>query len=175
MPKLFATGNSEISSREKRNMERARKVASQGMVLLENKGALPIDKSVKTIALFGNGARRTIKGGTGSGDVNSRFVVNVEQGLEDAGFSLTTKAWMDTYDTQVETARMGYFGELQQEMAAKGMAAVMKIFTEPFVEPAISGVSQKEIDAMKADLAIYVLSVIPEREKTELRGQEIMS
>ena len=65
---------------------------------------------------------------------------------------------MDTYDTQVETARMGYFGELQQEMAAKGMAAVMKIFTEPFVEPAISGVSQKEIDAMKADLAIYVLS-----------------
>ena len=158
MPKLFATGNSEISSREKRNMERARKVASQGMVLLENKGALPIDKSVKTIALFGNGARRTIKGGTGSGDVNSRFVVNVEQGLEDAGFSLTTKAWMDTYDTQVETARMGYFGELQQEMAAKGMAAVMKIFTEPFVEPAISGVSQKEIDAMKADLAIYVLS-----------------
>ena len=107
MPKLFATGNSEISSREKRNMERARKVASQGMVLLENKGVLPIDKSVKTIALFGNGARRTIKGGTGSGDVNSRFVVNVEQGLEDAGFSLTTKAWMDTYDTQVETARMG--------------------------------------------------------------------
>ena len=102
MPKLFATGNSEISSREKRNMERARKVASQGMVLLENKGVLPIDKSVKTIALFGNGARRTIKGGTGSGDVNSRFVVNVEQGLEDAGFSLTTKAWMDTYDTQVE-------------------------------------------------------------------------
>ena len=85
-------------------------------------------------------------------------MVNVEQGLEDAGFSLTTKAWMDTYDTQVETARMGYFGELQQEMAAKGMAAVMKIFTEPFVEPAISGVSQKEIDAMKADLAIYVLS-----------------
>ena len=73
----------EISSREKRNMERARKVASQGMVLLENKGALPIDKSVKTIALFGNGARRrTIKGGTGSGDVNSRFVVNVEQGLK---------------------------------------------------------------------------------------------
>ena len=55
MPKLFATGNSEISSREKRNMERARKVASQGMVLLENKGVLPIDKSVKTIALFGNG------------------------------------------------------------------------------------------------------------------------
>ncbi len=158
MPKLFAAKNSEISSREKRNMERARKVAAQGMVLLENNGALPIDKSVKTIALFGNGARRTIKGGTGSGDVNSRFIVNVEQGLEDAGFELTTKAWMDTYDTQVEKARIGYFGELQKEMAEKGMAVVMKIFTEPFVEPAISGVSQEEIDASKADLAIYVLS-----------------
>ena len=30
MSKLFATGNSEISSREKRNMERARKVAVTG-------------------------------------------------------------------------------------------------------------------------------------------------
>lgn len=146
-----------------------------GMVLLENNGALPIDKSVKTIALFGNGARRTIKGGTGSGDVNSRFVVNVEQGLENAGFELTTKAWLDAYDIQVETARIGYFGELQQEMTAKGMAAAMKIFTEPFVEPAVSEVSQEEIEATKADFGIYVLSRNSGEEKTELRVREIMS
>ena len=49
MSKLFATGNSEISSREKRNMERARKVASQGMVLLENKGALPSKQLLSSV------------------------------------------------------------------------------------------------------------------------------
>ena len=53
MPKLFAARNSEISSREKRNMERARKVASQGMVLLENMGALPeLVREMSTAALW---------------------------------------------------------------------------------------------------------------------------
>ena len=158
MPKLFAARDAEISSREKRNMERARKAASQGMVLLENKGALPIDKSVRRIALFGNGARRTIKGGTGSGDVNSRFVVNVEQGMEDAGFEVTTKAWLDAYDVQVEHARAEYFGKLRQNMAEDGMAVIMKLLTDPFVEPQISGVSSEEIEAAKADFAVYVLA-----------------
>ena len=83
MARLFATTSPEISEREKRNMERSRRIASQGMVLLLNRGALPIEKPGK-IALFGSGARWTVKGGTGSGDVNSRFVVNVEKGLEEA-------------------------------------------------------------------------------------------
>lgn len=49
------------------------------------------------IALFGNGARATIKGGTG--DVNSRFIVNVEQGLKEAGFEVTTDNWLDRFDS----------------------------------------------------------------------------
>ena len=61
MARLFATTNPDISEREERNMNRARKVASQGMVLLENNGVLPLKKYIKTVALFGNGARRTIK------------------------------------------------------------------------------------------------------------------
>ena len=75
MAKIYASSNQEVSEREKRNMERSRKIAGQGMVLLKNEGALPLRSGVKRIALFGNGGRRTIKGGTGSGDVNSRFVV----------------------------------------------------------------------------------------------------
>ena len=107
MAKFFASTIPEISEREKYNMERSRKIASQGMVLLSNNGTLPLKKT-ENIALFGNGARKTVKGGTGSGDVNSRFVVNVEQGLEEAGFTVTTKDWLSRYDTAVEQAKTAY-------------------------------------------------------------------
>ena len=158
MARLFATTNPDISKREERNMNRARKVASQGMVLLENNGVLPLKKEVKSIALFGNGARRTIKGGTGSGDVNSRFVVTVEQGLEDAGFTITTKGWMDAYDKLVEDARMAYFAQVQKNIMEKGQAAIMDLFNNPFAEPSITGVSEADIAATKADAVSFCKS-----------------
>ena len=75
MAKLYATTNSKVSEREIRNAKRSKDIAVQGMVLLENHGGLPLQNKNKKIALFGNGARHTIKGGTGSGDVNSRAVL----------------------------------------------------------------------------------------------------
>ena len=105
MARFSASRSPEVSGRETRNMERSRKIASQGMVLLKNNGALPMTEAGKKIALFGNGARRTVKGGTGSGDVNSRSVTSVEQGLEAAGFTVATKGWLDRYDEAVEAAR----------------------------------------------------------------------
>ncbi len=44
---------------------------------------------VRKIALYGNGAKDTVKGGTGSRDVNSREVVCIEDGLMAAGFEVT--------------------------------------------------------------------------------------
>ena len=81
MAKIYASKTPEVSERELRNGQRSRELAPQGMVLLENNGALPLTGKPGKIALYGNGARRTIKGGTGSGDVNSRKTVNIEQGL----------------------------------------------------------------------------------------------
>ena len=57
---------------------------------VENDGTLPFSGAGK-LALYGSGARSTIKGGTGSGDVNVRHFVNIEEGLEHAGFTITTK------------------------------------------------------------------------------------
>ena len=76
-----ATTSDEITQRETNNSEFACYAATQGMVLLENNGALPIAKEGK-VALFGAGVRHTVKGGTGSGDVNQRAIVTVEQGFE---------------------------------------------------------------------------------------------
>ena len=70
----------------------ARRAAAEGMVLLKNEDyTLPLARGSR-VALFGAGATRTIKGGTGSGDVNERASVSIAQGLEDAGFAITTRA-----------------------------------------------------------------------------------
>ena len=64
------------------------------MVLLKNEGQLlPLKEGTK-VALYGVGASRTIKGGTGSGDVNERETVSIYQGMKNAGFEITTEDWI---------------------------------------------------------------------------------
>ena len=157
MGKLFATTNPEVSEREKRNADRARKIATQGMVLLQNDGTLPLKETGK-IALFGNGARYTVKGGTGSGDVNSRFVINVEQGLADAGFIITTSAWMDRYDKAVMDTKTTYTEDVAKRLETDGMAGFWYVFNNPFHEPMIVPVNEEDVKASETDVAIYIIS-----------------
>ena len=66
----------------------ARKAAGEAMVLLRNEGGtLPL-RDTKTVALYGATALDFIAGGTGSGDVNKAYVVNMKEALEAAGFTL---------------------------------------------------------------------------------------
>lgn len=160
MAKYYAPTNGETSEREKRNMERVRKLASQGMVLLENDGALPITDTSKKIALYGNGARQTVKGGTGSGDVNSRFVVTIEDGLKTAGYTITTEKWIDAYDRIVEAGREAYIQQLKDKAAEMGnpMMAIFLSLSIPFVAPSIQEITQEDIAASDTDTAIFVIS-----------------
>jgi beta-glucosidase len=158
MAKIYATKNPEISEREIRNMNRSRKIASQGMVLLSNDGALPIKEETKKIALYGNGGRHTIKGGTGSGDVNSRSIVNVEEGLKEAGFTITTTAWLDRYDQVVESAKDAYFSNIREQIAAGNPEGMMMLFNDPFKDPEINPVEDSDIEASDTDTAVYVIS-----------------
>jgi beta-glucosidase len=89
--KPYAAISRDVSEREKANMALAREAAREGFVLLKNDGALTLRS--KRIALYGVGARKTLKGGTGSGSVNERRSVCIEDGLENAGYTVTTKAW----------------------------------------------------------------------------------
>lgn len=157
MGQLLATTNPEISEREKRNMERSRRIATQGMVLLENDGTLPLT-SLGKIALFGNGARSTVKGGTGSGNVNSRFVVNVEQGLQEAGFRVTTGAWMDRYEKSIEEARTAYYTGVKKRFEGDTQGAFWFLFNNPFQDPVLIPIEQEDITASDTDTAVFVIS-----------------
>ena len=123
MKKYKALKNHEMSLMEKEHMEIVRKMAAECMVLLENDGVLPLTVSGGNIALYGNGARRTVKGGTGSGDVNSRTVINIEHGLEKAGFNITTKSWLDNFDKIVASAKEAYLKELDKLSESTGISA----------------------------------------------------
>ena len=68
-----------------------RRLGAECAVLLKSDGSFPISAPCE-LALYGSGARRTIKGGTGSGEVNSRIFVTAEDGMEAAGFTITPKS-----------------------------------------------------------------------------------
>ncbi|MBR1622335.1 MAG: glycoside hydrolase family 3 C-terminal domain-containing protein, partial [Pseudobutyrivibrio sp.] len=105
------------------------------------------------IADFGNGVRHTIKGGTGSGEVNSRFWVSIEEGLEQAGFEITSKKWLDGFDAVLADDHVKFVQKIKEEAAAAGMPAGMygmgRVQPEPEHSLSLEG---------DGDVAIYVLA-----------------
>lgn len=131
-----------------------RSIAPECMVLLKSDGSFPLGETGK-IALYGSGARKTIKGGTGSGDVNVRHYVTVEEGLENAGFTVTTKAWLDAYEEVYKAAHARFASQMKETIAKEGFSALLKamgaIMPEPDYALPLNG---------EGDTAIYVLSRI---------------
>lgn len=82
-----------------------RKTAAESMVLLKNENdVLPIGSGVKNLAVFGNASYATVIGGTGSGDVNEKYTINIADGLTNAGLTLDD-GLAGTYRTYIEEAR----------------------------------------------------------------------
>ena len=73
----------------------ARKAAGESIVLLRNEGALPLAGTEK-VALYGVSSIDFVAGGTGSGNVNKAYVVNMVEGMQNAGFTLD-KSLVDYY------------------------------------------------------------------------------
>jgi beta-glucosidase len=102
------TDKGEIMNRyEKDHIERLRPYLAECTVLLKKNGAFPLDAPC-TIAAYGSGVRDTVKGGTGSGEVNSRYSVSIEQGLRDAGFTIVNPFWPDMFKAFNDKAKKGF-------------------------------------------------------------------
>ena len=139
---------------EKENIERLRPYLAECTVLLKKNGAFPLEGPC-SIAAAGSGVRDTVKGGTGSGEVNSRYFVNIEQGLKDAGFTITNPFWPDMYSAFKEKARRDFVKGIRKKarrektnIISASMGAVMKQ-PEYFIPLDYS-----------ADAAVYVVSRI---------------
>ncbi len=152
----MATTSREVTRREREHTALSTQIAQEGIVLLENKGVLPFE-NVKTVALYGSGARRTVRGGTGSGDVNVRSFVTVEQGLQNAGYTLLGTARLDAYDRSWDAAEKSYYANVQAVAAEKGpFVGLVSMMGNPLVPPQMPALQKDALEA--ADAAVYVLS-----------------
>jgi beta-glucosidase len=89
-----------------------RQTAAEGIVLLKNNGALPwtASKAIKTVALFGENSYDFFSGGTGSGCVHPPYVVDMLEGLKNAGIS-STKTLTDIYQKYIAYAHAKFQAE----------------------------------------------------------------
>lgn len=80
-----------------------RQSSTEGMVLLKNDNALPIN-NLKTVALFGVNSYDFLSGGLGSGAVNVGYSVDMVTGLKNIGVS-TTPLLTEIYQNYVKYAK----------------------------------------------------------------------
>lgn len=139
---------------EKEHNKIVRRFGAECTVLLKSDGSFPLGAPC-ALALFGSGARDTVKGGTGSGEVNSRSFVTAEEGLEAAGFVISTKDWMDRYETIRAEAKKRFIRGLKRAALKRGRLAVMDSMGAVMPEPEYELPAEGEGDA-----AVYVLSRI---------------
>ncbi|MBR4342716.1 MAG: glycoside hydrolase family 3 C-terminal domain-containing protein [Lachnospiraceae bacterium] len=144
----------KLTELERKNAGKVRGLQAECTVLLKKNGDFPLEKPCR-IALYGNGARNTLRGGTGSGEVYSHFTVSIEKALEKEGFIITTKKWLDAYDHVAKQSRKAFVQEIKERAKKKhinpvfeGMGAVMP---EPEYNIPLDGYGEA---------AVYVLSRI---------------
>lgn len=151
-----ATESSEPTEREIRNRELALKAAEESIVLLKNESnALPIEPG--KIAAYGAGVSMTVKGGTGSGEVNERHTVTILEGLENAGFEITTKRWISDFEAEYAEEKRKY-AERKAKVGILQFADVINIMNDPLMLPCGRVVTDADVVASDTDTALYVVA-----------------
>ena len=146
----------EVTEREKDNRAVAYQAACEGMVLLKNDGALPF--RTKRIALYGPGASMTIKGGTGSGEVNERRSVTILEGLEERGFTISTRRWLEDFQTEYDAARAKHLEEKKKNLNPLKMKTFIDLLFDNFRAPAGRAITERDVTESDTDSCVYVLS-----------------
>lgn len=144
----------EISPREAEHFQRTRELAGDCTVLLRNDGTLPLQKQGK-IALYGEGVRNTVRGGTGSGMTFTRKDYSVEEAFLTAGFEVTTTNWLDRQDARRKQEFEDFMAMVRAEGAGGGMGLMLMGGTLPAKET--EPVTDADIEESDADTAVFVL------------------
>lgn len=131
---MIRISDDKIQKFEQEHIEELRLLGPECTLFLKKDNALPFSDTCK-VALYGSGARNTIKGGTGSGDVNVRHSVTIEEGLEKAGFTIISKEWMNRYDELKEEKYQSFIVQVREEAKKLGLNPVMYGMGKPMPEP----------------------------------------
>lgn len=158
MNQYYALRTDAVTELERQNQEKVRELASECIVILENDGVLPLCPGNRKIALFGNGAKDTVKGGTGSGDVNSREVICIEDGLKAAGFEITTHERLEKYSKKLVESKASYMEEIEAMAKEKNVPTLMAMFAKPYESLQMEPISEEEVKRSETDTAVYVLA-----------------
>ena len=145
-----------VTNRERENLRVAYQAACEAMVLLKNDGALPFTN--KKVALYGPGASMTIKGGTGSGEVNERHSVTILEGMEDRGFKIATKDWIQDFEDRYIKAQAAYKEEKKKRVNILKVGALMNMLLDDFRAPIGREITAEEVASTDTDSCIYVVS-----------------
>ncbi len=140
----LATGSGTISAQtNKEAAEVAEEIMEDGIVLLKNEKLLPLNET-KKLNIFGWESINPAYGGAGSGGINDLYdIVSLNQGLENAGFSINQEL-VDFYNN---------YGADNPEMSIQKQS-----WTLP--EPPVDTYSDELIKNAKkySDVAVVVLS-----------------
>ena len=139
---------------KKNHINFLRESASDCTLFLNKNDEFPIEKPC-SVLLIGSGARNTLKGGLGSGDVESRYFTTCEQGLENSGFTVTTKNWLDEYPKFKEQKHSEYVNYILG--LAEQYQAYPIDMAEGVVFPEVEYDLEITEEEQKADIAVYVL------------------
>ena len=150
-----ASRSDAVTDRERENLQVAYRAACEGAVLLKNDGALPFD--TKTVALYGPGASMTIKGGTGSGEVNERHSVTILEGLRNRGFTVATQRWIDAFGEFYEKAKAAYQVEKRKRLNLLKLSSIMQMLFDNFRLPAGPAITEEYL-SKETDACVYVLA-----------------
>ena len=140
----LATGNGTLSDETNEEAaEVAEEIMEDGIVLLKNESLLPLNET-KKLNIFGWESINPAYGGAGSGGINDLYdIVSLNQGLENAGFSINQEL-VDFYNN---------YGADDPEMSIQKQS-----WTLP--EPPVDTYSDELIKSAKeySDVAVVVLS-----------------
>ena len=140
----LATGNGTLSDETNEEAaEVAEEIMEDGIVLLKNENLLPLNET-KKLNIFGWESINPAYGGAGSGGINDLYdIVSLNQGLENAGFSINQEL-VDFYNN---------YGADNPEMSIQKQS-----WTLP--EPPVDTYSDELIENAKeySDVAVVVLS-----------------
>ena len=140
----LATGNGTLSDETNEEAaEVAEEIMKDGIVLLKNESLLPLNET-KKLNIFGWESINPAYGGAGSGGINDLYdIVSLNQGLENAGFSINQEL-VDFYNN---------YGADNPEMSIQKQS-----WTLP--EPPVDTYSDELIKSAKeySDVAVVVLS-----------------